>query len=62
MERKQVLIGMGVLVLDALFYALKIDNGLEARLGLMLYLCSKVARFPHNFKDFLRWERVSMYV
>lgn len=55
-------IGMGVLVLDVLFYVFKIDNGLEVRFGLMFYLCLKVVRFLYNFKDFLRWERVSMYV
>lgn len=47
---------------DALFYALKIDNSLEARLGLMLYLCSKVACFPYTFKELSRGEDISMYV
>lgn len=42
--------GGGVLLVSgALFYALKIDNGLKARLGLMLYLCSKVAHFLYTF-------------
>lgn len=50
-----------LLVWDALFYALQIDNGLEAWLALMLYLCSKVACFPYTFKDFSRGESTSMY-
>lgn len=49
------------LVWDASLCALKVDNGLEARLGLMLYLCSKVAYFPRTFKDFSRGEGVSTY-
>ena len=38
-----------LIVLNALFYALKLDNGLEAWLALMLYLCSEVACFPYTF-------------
>lgn len=62
-ERKTGTYRRGVfLVWDALFCALKIDYGLEARLGLMLYLCSKVACFPHNLKDFSGGEGLNMYL
>lgn len=55
--------GGGVLLVSgALFYALKIDNGLKARLGLMLYLCSKVARFLYTFKDLSGGAGIGMYV
>lgn len=42
-----------LLVWVTLFCTLKIiNNGFEARLGLMLCLCSKVACFLRTFKDF----------
>lgn len=37
-----------------------IDNGLEAWLALMLYLCSKVACFPYTFKYLSQGESTSM--
>lgn len=57
-----MLIGIEVLLVwDMLFYALKIDNGLEAWLALMLYLCSKVACFPDTFKDLSRGKSINVY-
>lgn len=42
-----------LLVWVTLFCTFKIiDNSFEARLGLMLCLCSKVACFRHTFKRF----------
>lgn len=61
-EKSGVYRGGGLIGLGALFYALKIGNGLEARLGVMLYLCSKVACFPYTFKELSRGEGISMYV